>query len=121
MQVEKLIDDGYDVRGYYYWTLLDNFEVRPLWQLCHPSPAHLCMPKSQHCPNNTSRCCFTIPPTIAIKCKCRSPLCLAQWNFAFELKFGLYEWVDNGKQERRLREGAKVPPTQSFSSLEHHS
>ena len=29
-QVEKLIDDGYDVRGYYYWTLLDNFEVRPV-------------------------------------------------------------------------------------------
>ena len=28
MQVEKLIDDGYDVRGYYYWTLVDNFEVR---------------------------------------------------------------------------------------------
>lgn len=31
MQVEKLIDDGYDVRGYYYWTLLDNFEVRAPW------------------------------------------------------------------------------------------
>jgi hypothetical protein len=29
-QVEKLIDDGYDVRGYYYWTLVDNFEVRVL-------------------------------------------------------------------------------------------
>ena len=28
VQVEKLIDDGYDVRGYYYWTLIDNFEVR---------------------------------------------------------------------------------------------
>ena len=27
VQVEKLIDDGYDVRGYYYWTLIDNFEV----------------------------------------------------------------------------------------------
>jgi beta-glucosidase/6-phospho-beta-glucosidase/beta-galactosidase len=26
-QVEKLIDDGYDVRGYFYWTLVDNFEV----------------------------------------------------------------------------------------------
>ncbi|CAL5224317.1 g6984 [Coccomyxa viridis] len=58
-EVEKLIDDGYDVRGYYYWTLLDNFE----------------------------------------------------WNFAFELKFGLYEWVDNGKQERKLREGAKTIKT----------
>ena len=27
VQVEKLIDDGYDVRGYFYWTLIDNFEV----------------------------------------------------------------------------------------------
>ena len=27
-QVEHLIDDGYDVRGYFYWTLIDNFEVR---------------------------------------------------------------------------------------------
>jgi hypothetical protein len=32
--VEKLIDDGYDVRGYYYWTLVDNFEVRII--LIHP-------------------------------------------------------------------------------------
>ncbi len=56
MQVEKLIDDGYDVRGYFYWTLIDNFE----------------------------------------------------WNFAWELKFGLYEWNDDGTQRRRLRDGAKV-------------
>ena len=35
-----------------------------------------------------------------------------QWNFAFQLKFGLYEWNDDGTQERRLRDGAKVslPP-----------
>ena len=56
LQVEKLIDDGYDVRGYFYWTLIDNFE----------------------------------------------------WNFAWELKFGLYEWNDDGTQRRRLRDGAKV-------------
>ena len=54
--MEKLIDDGYDVRGYFYWTLIDNFE----------------------------------------------------WNFAWELKFGLYEWNDDGTQKRRLRDGAKV-------------
>ena len=56
MQVEKLVDDGYDVRGYMYWTLVDNFE----------------------------------------------------WNFAWELKFGLYEWNPDMGMERRLRDGAKV-------------
>ena len=38
-------------------------------------------------------------------------LCFLQWNFAFELKFGLYEWNDDGTQERRLRDGAKVQLT----------
>ncbi|CAL8471442.1 g10984 [Coccomyxa elongata] len=58
-EVEKLIDDGYDVRGYFYWTLVDNFE----------------------------------------------------WNFAWELKFGLYEWNDDGTQRRTLRNGAKTIKT----------
>ena len=49
-----------------------------------------------------------LSPAVATTSSWKHPLCLAQWNFAFELKFGLYEWVDNGKQERRLREGAKV-------------
>lgn len=56
VQVEDAIKDGYDVRGYQYWTLIDNYE----------------------------------------------------WNFAYELKFGLYEWNDDGSQKRRLRDGAKV-------------
>ena len=56
VQVEKLVEDGYDVRGYMYWTLVDNFE----------------------------------------------------WNFAWELKFGLYEWNPDMGMERRLRDGAKV-------------
>lgn len=28
MQVEHAIADGYDVRSFLYWTLLDNFEAR---------------------------------------------------------------------------------------------
>ena len=28
MQVEHAISDGYDVRSFLYWTLVDNFEVR---------------------------------------------------------------------------------------------
>lgn len=39
-----------------------------------------------------------------------------QWNFAFELKFGLYEWNDDGTQKRRLRDGAKVS-VQALPSL----
>lgn len=58
MQVEKAVEDGYDVRGFMYWTLVDNFE----------------------------------------------------WAFAYELKFGLYEfspeWGDSSK--RRLKDGSKV-------------
>ncbi|KAL3135656.1 hypothetical protein ABBQ38_006135 [Trebouxia sp. C0009 RCD-2024] len=57
-QVEKAVEEGYDVRGFMYWTLVDNFE----------------------------------------------------WAFAYELKFGLYEfnpeWGDTSK--RRLKEGSKV-------------
>jgi beta-glucosidase/6-phospho-beta-glucosidase/beta-galactosidase len=30
-----------------------------------------------------------------------------EWNFAFSLKFGLYEW-NQGSQERQLRESSKV-------------
>lgn len=52
------MEDGYDVRGFMYWTLVDNFE----------------------------------------------------WAFAYELKFGLYEfspeWGDSAK--RRLKDGSKV-------------
>lgn len=49
--------DGYNLRGYHYWTLLDNFE----------------------------------------------------WNFAYDLKFGLYEWDrEDPAGNRTLRNGAKV-------------
>ena len=52
------MQDGYDVRGFFYWTLVDNFE----------------------------------------------------WAFAYELKFGLYEfnpeWGDTS--QRRLKDGSKV-------------
>ncbi len=37
VQVEKLIDDGYDVRGYFYWTLVDNFEVSIAPAACLPT------------------------------------------------------------------------------------
>ena len=57
------MEDGYDVRGFMYWTLVDNFE----------------------------------------------------WAFAYELKFGLYEfspeWGDSAK--RRLKDGSKVLPQQA--------
>ena len=59
VQVQRAVEDGYDVRGFFYWTLVDNFE----------------------------------------------------WAFAYELKFGLYEfnpeWGDPAR--RRLKDGSKVP------------
>lgn len=65
LQVEKAVEDGYDVRGFMYWTLVDNFE----------------------------------------------------WAFAYELKFGLYEfspeWGDSAK--RRLKDGSKARPSTNHS------
>lgn len=59
--------DGYDLRGYHYWTLLDNFE----------------------------------------------------WNFAYDLKFGLYEWDrEDPAGKRTLRNGAKVSSEPPFKSAE---
>ncbi len=54
--MENAVRDGYDVRGFMYWTLIDNFE----------------------------------------------------WNFAWKLKFGLYEWSPEMGATRRLRNGAKA-------------
>ena len=35
--------------------------------------------------------------------------CVAEWSFAYDLKFGLYEWDrDDPAGKRTLREGAKV-------------
>lgn len=31
MQVRHAIDDGFDVRGFMYWTLIDNFEWNFAW------------------------------------------------------------------------------------------
>lgn len=58
MQVQKAVEAGYDVRGFMYWTLIDNWE----------------------------------------------------WAFAYQLKFGLYEF-DPDKPDpanRRLKDGARV-------------
>ena len=56
-QTEQALRDGYDVRGYMYWTLIDNFE----------------------------------------------------WNFAWLLKFGIYEWDETKEPSyRKFREGAAV-------------
>lgn len=56
MQLEEAVKDGFDVRGYMYWTLIDNYE----------------------------------------------------WNFAFELKFGLYSYDDDEAKTRHKRKGAEV-------------
>lgn len=57
MQVEAAVRDGYDLRGFMYWTLIDNFE----------------------------------------------------WNFAWLLKFGIYEWDENEDPSyRKFRKSAAV-------------
>lgn len=58
LQVQKAVKAGYDVRGFMYWTLIDNWE----------------------------------------------------WAFAYELKFGLYEFdpSQGDSTNRRLKAGAKV-------------
>ncbi len=60
IQLEEAVKDGFDVRGYMYWTLIDNYE----------------------------------------------------WNFAFELKFGLYSFDEDEAKTRHKRKGAEVhsPP-----------
>lgn len=55
-ELEEAVKDGFDVRGYMYWTLIDNYE----------------------------------------------------WNFAFELKFGLYSYDDDEAKTRHKRKGAEA-------------
>ncbi len=31
LQVEAAVKDGFDVRGFFYWTLIDNFEWNFAW------------------------------------------------------------------------------------------
>lgn len=63
VQVKQAVNDGYDLRGYHYWTLLDDYE----------------------------------------------------FNYGYDLKFGLYAWDPKGTGPQRTeRAGAKVVP----SSLE---
>ena len=38
VQVEHAISDGYDVRSFLYWTLVDNFEVRSCLHQQQASP-----------------------------------------------------------------------------------
>ena len=37
LQVEVAVKDGFDVRGFFYWTLIDNFEWNFAWvrSSCH--------------------------------------------------------------------------------------
>ena len=69
MQVERAVKDGYDVRGFMYWTLVDNFE----------------------------------------------------WAFAYELKFGLYEFNPEwgNTAQRRLKDGSKVCQSIIAPSVNH--
>jgi beta-glucosidase/6-phospho-beta-glucosidase/beta-galactosidase len=57
LQVKQAVEDGYDLRGYHYWTLLDDYE----------------------------------------------------FNYGYDLKFGLYAWDPKDTDSRRTeRAGAKV-------------
>ena len=41
MQVEAAVKDGFDVRGFFYWTLIDNFEWNFAW-VSRPDSQPLC-------------------------------------------------------------------------------
>lgn len=59
VQVKQAVQDGYDLRGYHYWTLLDDYE----------------------------------------------------FNYGYDLKFGLFAWDPKGKGPQRTeRPGAQVLP-----------
>lgn len=64
VQVKQAVNDGYDLRGYHYWTLLDDYE----------------------------------------------------FNYGYDLKFGLYSWDPKGTGPQRTeRPGAKVVPSKSVA------
>ena len=42
LQAEKAVADGYDVRSFMGWTLIDNFEWNFAWQVCQQHDACSC-------------------------------------------------------------------------------
>ena len=87
MQVEHAISDGYDVRSFLYWTLVDNFEV-----LCLPAPAAgislTVLWIYGTCTTRDSRGFMYAPLRSAMHraastygCRCRCLGCYSRWNW----------------------------------------
>ena len=44
LQIERAVRDGFDVRGMFYWTLIDNF-VSTLRSFMECKTQHICIPE----------------------------------------------------------------------------